>query len=338
VRVCNNSLLNARTGISSDTGGGSAPTYPLPTCSSNTFTSSVNFFGNTLNDHAWQFQPSGSSSPVVNIFGNDVSGNTNWLESGDEFHTDGIIAWGDMGVQLTLYAFDNLFHDTAYGTAAIYCTYGQTGSGCEGYIFNNVFEVDSADANSSAAIWLNGTSGYPLGPYYLYNNTFVNNGVMIVFSDQSQPVVIENNLVTEGTAAGNYFYSKGYGTNTLPSILTTSDYNSFYGGRGLSFSGVGIYYGWPTGSWGSYSSWTTTGFDTHSVSANPQINGSYQLSNNSPDIRAGANLFSLCGTPGLGPLCYDKNGVARPATGPWDIGAFQFRGPNSPVGLTGTAK
>jgi hypothetical protein len=335
VAVCNNALLNARAGIQSDTGGGSAPLYPLPVCSSNTFASGVNFFSNTLNDHAWQFQPSGSSSPIVNIFNNDVSGNTNWLESGNEFHTDGIIAWGDLGVQLTVYAFNNGFHDTNYGTAAIYCTYGQTGSGSACYIFNNVF------TGTGAPIWLNGDATYQLGPYNLFNNTFINNGLMIEFGADDQTSTIKNNLVTEGTTSNNYFYSKGYGTNTLPSILTDSDYNNFYGGRGLSFHDPTGYYCWPQ-SGGSPSGcgasqlgpWVNQA-DTHSISGNPLLNANYTLQASSPDIGAGANLTSLCST--IAPLCYDKNGVQRPAVGAWDIGAYNGPSGGGGVEISGTA-
>jgi hypothetical protein len=35
------------------------------------------------------------------------------------------------------------------------------------------------------------------------------------------------------------------------------------------------------------------------------------------------NLTSLCST--ITPLCYDANGVARPASGAWDIGAYQYQ-------------
>jgi hypothetical protein len=183
-----------------------------------------------------------------------------------------------------------------------------------------------------------------LGPYYLYNNTFVNNGYMVMFAGDNEAVTIENNLAAEGTTGYNYFYIKGYGSNSLTSVLTAADYNSFYGGRGLSFNGAG-YWCWPesggspSGCGSSYNGpWAKTGFDTHSVSANPRINASYQPSSTSPDIRAGANLSSLCRTPGLGPLCYDKNGTARPAAGGWDIGAFQAAGSNAQAGSSGAVK
>jgi hypothetical protein len=347
VTICNNTLDNAHSGIQEDTVGGSAPTYPFPSCASNTFTSGTNLYGNTLYDHVWQINPMGSSTPIVNIFNNNLSGVLNWIYTpnpANYYHTDGVIAFGDTGSQVLVYLIGNIFHDTAFGTAAFYCTTGTgSGSGCAAYIFNNVFEVDSA-TTGTVAVWLNGTSPYPFGPYYVYNNTFINNGYAIApATNTTHPITSENNLVTEGTTGYKYFYVDEAGT-TLTSDFAASDYNSFYGGRGLSFTGNG-YWCWPqpgkspTGCGASYNGpWASAGFDTHSISANPQINASYQLSSSSPDIRAGANLSSLCSTPGLGLLCYDKNGVARPATGAWDIGAFQFRGPNAPVGLTRTVK
>ncbi len=346
--VCNNTLNNAHSGIAEDTVGGAVPTYPLPSCASNTFTSGTNLYGNTLNDHVWQINPMGSSTPVVNIFNNDMSGAANWIYTPNPsayYHTDGVIAYGDAGAQLKVYLFNNLFHDTAFGTAAFYCTYGTTGSGCAAYVFNNIFEVDTAEANSSTALWLNGTAGYPLGPYYIYNNTFINNGYMLMLGGDNEAVTFENNLVSEGVSGGNYFYTKQYGSNPLPSVLAAADYNSFYGGRGLSISGVGAYWCWPqTGGTpstcgSSYNGpWVKSGFDTHSISSNSQIDASYKLPPASPDLHAGTNLTFLCSVSGLGPLCFDKTGVARPPVGGWDIGALQVQGPNPPIGVTGTVK
>src|SRR5262245_40084448 len=47
----------------------------------------------------------------------------------------------------------------------------------------------------------------------------------------------------------------------------------------------------------------------------------------SPLIGAGQNLNSICSgqpNPGLGALCFDAAGTARPVAGAWDIGAYQF--------------
>ena len=338
IAICGNVLANARGGISAYSSGGTPPSYPLPSCSSNTFTSGANYFGNTLVDHAWQIQPSGNNTPIVNIFNNDISGASNWIEAGNFYHTDGVIAWGDIGTQITVFLFDNFFHDTIYGTAVFYCTYGQAGSGCRSYVFNNIF---SAPENINVRLMAD--SGYPLGPHYVFNNTVNNSGIVMIAGDNAE-VALENNLVLNAPTDG-YFYTKPNGTANLGSVLTTADYNSFYGGRGYSFNGAYIYYCWPQ-SGGAPSEcgsdyggpWVKTGFDRHSVSGNPQLDANFRPSGKSPVINAGANLSSLCSLPGLGPLCYDKNGAARPLNGKWDIGAIQALHPNPPTGLAGTVK
>ena len=324
VAVCNNTLTNSRLGIGVYASGGVAPTYPSPSCASNAFTAGTNLFGNTLVDHAWQIQPTGTSSPIVNIFNNDISSTSNWIEPGNYFHTDGVIAWGDIGVQITVFLFNNSFHDTSYGTAAFYCTYGQAGSGCRSYVFNNIF---SAPANTNIPVRFMADSGFLLGPHYVFNNTFVNNFAMVMIAGDNASVSIEDNLVLEGPADG-YFYSKPNGANTLSSVLSTADYNSFYGGRGFSFQGGG-YWCWPQsgGSPSGCSSdfsgpWVNTGFDTHSISGNPLLDANYRPTSSSPVIGAGTNLTSLCST--IAPLCYDKDGNARPSSGPWTIGAYQY--------------
>jgi hypothetical protein len=341
VTVCNNTLLDARIGLALDISGGVAPSLPLPSCASNTFSSGNNVFGNTLADHAWQIQPSGGSSPIVNIFNNSLGTNFNWVETSNNFHTDGIIAWGDAGVQLSVYLFNNVIQTPTSGTAGFYCTYGQTASGCRAWVFNNMFFASPAD--TGVAVWLNGSTDYPLGPFYLFNNTFVNNSLAVQLAGDNEAVTIENNLIETGL--DGYFYAKGYGSNSLPSVLAIADYNSFYGGRGYSFTGNGQYFCWPqsggspSGCGSNYHGpWVKTGFDTHSVSANPQIDLNFRPSDKSPVINAGVNLSSLCSVPGWGPLCHDKNGVARPLAGRWDIGAIEGPHPNPPVGLTGTAR
>lgn len=347
--LCNNTLRSARAAVTSAGLGATAPVYPLPSCSSNTFLSGQNYFGNMLYDLVWgfQFDPSVSSSATYNVFNNDVNLGTNWVLSNNFYHTDGIIAYdsGSAG-QVIIYVFNNYFHGVFSGTGQVFCEDNGGTTGCSAYIFNNLFVQDaSAPAGNNRPLWLLTTpSPNTDGPDYVYNNTFVGYAYEAMLGPDSGPIItFENNLTTTG--ATNLFYVKGYGTNLLPTIISTSDYNGFYGGAGKSFKGGGqTFWCWPQNG-GSPSSctggngpWVNTGFDTHSVSANPNLNASYQLSSGSPDIGAGANLSSRCGTPGLGPLCYDKNGIARPSTGAWDIGTYEAPRPNPPVGLAGTVK
>ena len=346
VTLCNNTLGQSRAGISSQGSGGSTPAYPLPSCSSNTFLTGHNYFGNTLSDHAWTFllgQGSGATASTINVFNTTFNFTEMWVDADDDFHNDGIIAYGVP--QVVVYVFNNVFEGTFTGTANVYCTYGVSGSGSACYVFNNLL-IPTANGWGIAMGLGSPGDGHNMGPHFVYNNTIIGLGAPILWSGNNTGLTSENNLISESTASSNYFYVKSGSSGSMPNNLTTSDYNNFYGGRGLSFNATtGQWWCWPntggspSGCGSSYNGpWVRTGFDTHSISANPQITASYQLSNGSPDIRAGANLSSLCATPGLGPLCYDKNGVARPLTGPWDIGAYQSEGPLPATRLSGSAK
>jgi hypothetical protein len=345
VAICNNTFNNARTGVASNGVGSATPVYPSPSCSSNTFTAGQNYWGNTLYDHTWMFQTSPPVASTFNIFNNNMSGTFNWLEPNYNFHPDGIITWGYP--QSALYAYNNYFHDADFGTAPIYCTGGNAGSGSSCYIFNNLFVQQPVYANLKGhGVMLNLSLGatYNIGPFYLYNNTFINYSIPLdPWGDGVVGVTVENNLMSEGTTSANYFYDKDYGSNSLTTVITASDYNSFYGGRASgSFNSIGSdTWCWPqnggppSGCTGN-TPWVHTGFDTHSVSANPLLTASNTLGAGSPDIKAGTNLTSLCGR--IPPLCYDAAGVARPATGAWDIGAYQHLQPDPPTALRAIVK
>jgi parallel beta-helix repeat protein len=85
---------------------------------------------------------------------------------------------------------------------------------------------------------------------------------------------------------------------------------------------------------------STTGMEANGQSANPLIAAlpTPTLQSGSPAIGAGANLTSL----GLAAVNADKNGVARPATGAWDIGAISSGSaptrPNPPTNVKATAQ
>jgi len=88
-----------------------------------------------------------------------------------------------------------------------------------------------------------------------------------------------------------------------------------------------------------YSAWQASGRDVHSkLGVDPAwvaAPGNERLAANSPAIGAGVNLTST----GISLLKTDILGNPRPATGSWDMGAYQFprSGPNPPTGLSATA-
>jgi hypothetical protein len=272
----------------------------------------------------------------MNVFNNDVNLGTSWVLANDAYHTDGIIAFNSGSISdITIYVFNNYFHGPFTGTGQVFCEDNGGTTGCAAYIFNNLFvQGPSVLISNNQPLWLV-TSPSPNtdGPYYVVNNTIVGYGYEAMLGPDSGAIVTFNNNLTVVGSEGRILYLKGYGSNLLPTVLAASDYNSFYGTNSPYFKGGGqTTWCWPpnggssSGCTGWSGPWVNTGFDTHSLSANPQIDVSYQLSSNSPDIRAGKNLSSLCSTPGLGALCYDKNGVVRPPTGAWDIGAYQYAG------------
>ncbi len=74
-------------------------------------------------------------------------------------------------------------------------------------------------------------------------------------------------------------------------------------------------------------------------SATAALSNLFVPQSGSPAIGKGANLTGTCSgqaTPGLGALCKDKAGNPRPASGAWDVGAFNsgLNQPAPPSGLT----
>jgi len=120
----------------------------------------------------------------------------------------------------------------------------------------------------------------------------------------------------------------------------SSDYNDFYNlTQGMQ---AGSVYN------GSLAAWkTSTGFDAHSISVNPNLTALFALGSGSPAIGSGTNLWSL-GIVGLrtgAPQSFGAGGscgtgcLARPSSGAWDMGAYPHsgtsaQGPNPPSALS----
>ncbi len=99
---------------------------------------------------------------------------------------------------------------------------------------------------------------------------------------------------------------------------------------------------------GGFSSFETSAPETGGVFKDTTEPGGNWLSvttgaelTGSPTIKAGTNLSSLCTQNGgslPNALCSDITGAARPSTGNWDIGAYQFNPPAAPTQLTLTVQ
>jgi hypothetical protein len=343
VTVCNNTLNNARIGILSNaTGSGTQNTN----CSSNTFVSGVHYFLNTLTDHAWQMGINGGGSP--NIYANDIGTNVNWQFPTSAYHTDGIIVFCYPGV-VSPYIYNNYFHgDLGAGspTGQVFCTYGMTGSGSACTVFNNVVVGIGYGTTNDSLIYWHAADGNPLGPHRIYNNTFVAGGTQNALDgDTTTHYTFQNNVFSPGGTAG-WFYAQESQNQPFSTLVEANDnnYDNSASGR----------WNWAGNIYNALNPWQSGcatggggGCDSASVYAAAQLSSTYELQSGSPGIGLGANLTSLCSGQ-LAPLCSDKptqvgiggslTSNARPSTGSWDAGAYQYSAgngpPTAPTGLT----
>ena len=113
------------------------------------------------------------------------------------------------------------------------------------------------------------------------------------------------------------------------SVLSNTDYNDLY----ELPSNNAMYY---NGNWyATLAAWTaSTGWDSHSITSNPNLNLAGQPGSGSPVLTAGTTFYSVCNgqtNPGLGALCSDFSGTNRPSSGSWAIGAYQTSSGGNPA-------
>jgi hypothetical protein len=282
---------------------------------------------NYMGSHNWHIYVGADSSPNIN--GNEITDWYAWYGNTGAFHHDGIMVFGDDGHPAVPYIYNNYIHgDLGIGeqnTAYIYCTYGSSPghtSSCN--LFNNVFVSSSEHGGGALPVIYNGGDG---GPETQYNNTSITDGDSWQgFYGYQAPgtTVTSYNNIAVGVGESPIYNTSMYGYPC--SAYVASDYNN--------------YYAYGTAWCGTYTltQWRGLGYDTHSITSNPQLGSTYRLQAGSLAIGAAKNLTTLC-TGRLAPLCYDKAGVLRPTTGNWDMGAYQYASgvgtaPDPPRALT----
>ena len=294
---------------------------------------------NTISDGHWMFGAV-CANCTVNFFGNDVSNWTNWQFPSIAYHTDGIIAFssGGSGNKVTVNSYNNYYHgDLGVGspTAFIFCTDNGAGDN-SGSSCNSFNDVIIGTGNSATGGWL----------IALGDNVNQIETPMTFYNDYLQGG--QNQIVSEGSSSSDFWTIKNtigvadrqYGmvmvsNGGVPCGNITSDHNVWYN----SYPAGGVNFGC-SGNTYSFSQWQALGEDTHSSTGNPDINSSappYTLMAGSAGIGLGANLTGLgiaaldTGAPqtfGAGGSC-GTGCVARPNTGPWDSGAYQFAAGNN---------
>jgi len=302
---------------------------------------------NTTANATWGIEASVGSSPAVvtdiKIHNNDVNNGPTWYDPSGFFHVDGIFVYGQSstGYANGVYVYNNYVHGdwgpSPQPTAWIYINQNLQNV----FVFNNVIQQSG---NGSADGLLTLGSGNLSN--FVFNNTFVGysttsggSAMGDVGSNAANSTTIENNVFLNFPSAINYSHG---GTTTLVAV----NYNAYSGITGAGQCGA-----WSASSCtDTLAGWQALGWDLNGIFADLKLSSSYPytLQSGSAAIGMAANLYTLCSgkpNPGLGALCYDKTGKARPSSGKWDAGAYSYGAASSgstttvqpPTGLTATA-
>jgi len=305
-------------------------------------------YNNYLANFAWPIYMNSTATIATNgmIYNNEVVINSAWgsWPQSTNFHVDGIFF---VGVDATEswnggYIYNNYIHgdwgtingNVLCGTGFIYANQNLQNL----YIFNNVFYITNGGYACNGLI----ATGYGTVSQYMLNNTFVGTSTASggawamgdAGANAANSTTAENNIVS--TMVGGWLYQ-----DDSASAIKLIDYNDWYNlsGNGQSSAWqVGSLSPWPFIPWQACVACVASGTpDAHGTTGNPLLTGTFHLgASSSAAWQKGANLASMCTgqpNPGLGALCYDKNGVARPdsGAGPWDMGAYEDSASTAPA-------
>jgi hypothetical protein len=267
------------------------------------------------------------------IYGNHFHDFANWNTATNSFHHDYIHLWDHTpGTAVTDGVIYNNTFDGVFGintTANVFLQGGINGVA----IFNNTFINSTSDTMGRTGVWMGGEivniNGVP------HTITESNNSVLsnyFAMGAHSQDAAIYSSGYETGLTVENNILIGGQADISLVGGTTINvvDHNVY--DDLLTDYGDGNTFHWnsspATGSFTSWKSSSECNCDPNSVLATNsaiKVNSGGVPQPGSPAIGAGANLSSKA-TGALAPLAFDKNGVARPATANWDIGAFQAQG------------
>jgi hypothetical protein len=319
--------------------------------STGTNATSVQIYNNNIYNvpHGIVFGGNGSGTVgTAYIYGNHIHDFGNWGSTVDAFHLTGTHLYGQSASTLnTVYYYDNQ-SDGIWGNASCPDT---PGSCITAHLF-----VEA------------GTSSPRISNLYVFNNVGIgdagiNNGILGVFDSSTVTEVYHNTLISADSSTGVCYYSNNSisnldfrdnvmsGCNQLINLDATVTfaagspaYNIYAAGGSNAFVCKSNFFQLL-----QFANWQLcvggAGDANSSAVSSAGLNNSTGRPNSrSAVIGAGTNLYSVCNgqpNPGLGALCFDKAGTARPASAAWDAGAYQFSNgsssallPPSAVGIT----
>jgi hypothetical protein len=282
----------------------------------------------------------GTTGTNIQIHDNIITDWHNWLSPTSTFHQNGIMVYNGCGTangcsigDSTSNIYNNYLCCDLSGNSILSSPSGLISlqdNAVNFNVFNNVAVQTTCVNGGSCAgdiYFLTGTGSTPGGGgMYVYNNTIYGASTDCTYMQTTTANTLRNNIFG-GTCTGIVIpqndpsqavadHDIGFNTNSWFCYNTQSSGIC----KTLPLYQGNPYFQEPKGS-----------------SSDPKLDTTtWQLQSGSAAIGAAVNLFSVCNgqpNPGLGAMCFDKNGVARPSTGAWDAGAYQFGSDPAPQGL-----
>ena len=300
----------------------------------------VQFYNNFITriDHGITFSGPAStiSAGSFYLYGNYIFHFSNWDDASNFHHHDAIHCFsGATGGQnfTALYIYNNTFGDGQNGSSGagingfVYLE-GSTGPPCASstapiYVFNNVWLIDHF--STAGHLFIGSGKGT------VYNNTLISTdsnsgGTCATVSGAYGGIGAAS---FENNAIGGCFILASYIPGSWVSGSPNYDQYAYTSGNSATdfyCSGQTSLSGWKAciGGGVEANSAAQTSINVSTTTGKPNTG--------SPVIGAGVNLFSICNgqaNPGLGALCSDAAGLARPTSAAWDIGAYQYQTPAS---------
>jgi glucuronoarabinoxylan endo-1,4-beta-xylanase len=255
----------------------------------------------------------------------------NWNTPSCTYHVEGFHADATGAVFNQLYMYNNYIGPNvgACMFAGIFWS-AATSMVLNSYAFNNVIDLDNVTANEYAMA-ITGTGNHLYHNTLVGQNTTFNLGINWADYTGSQSLDMKNNA-----QQGMYTFMLDDDTGSEGSGIT-ADYNVYSNSSPAHGSCFQAFFTGGTCNWTQYLSNTINGGQEQHSTNTGLLSGGYCCSGTlgltsayvpttgSAVIGAGTNLYSICNgqpIPGLGALCYDALGNARPTSGAVDAGAI----------------
>lgn len=265
--------------------------------------SGFNAYSNTVSACSTPFVIAAAAGVIdlANVYSNDITMGANWYEVANNNHIDGIHMWGIGGAMTNTSIHANYVHGdpSTHSTGHIFYE-GNMGTVL---VYNNLL---IAAVNHVTEGLINSAYNGAGNTSRIYNNTLVGLG-----SSNTGGIGI---AIDPGNAAMTTFINNNIIKNCFVGIYNpanvgtlTSNNNDFFGNGNVGFLASGS---------ATLAAWrTASGGDANSISTDPALDGSYNISNTSPCYNTGADLSAYLNT--------DRIGTNRPQGASFDIGSME---------------